>query len=288
MKRFTLLLFSLVFTLPLVAQMKKSLAIDTVTLSPSVLAGAESESTEKLCLQRFQEQLDTSLLNALSATNKYTIVDRSEKLSALIKEINLSESGLVGSKNQSLGQMIGADYLLIPTITSFSLSDSAAVINGINYSRLVCSVSLQTRIVDVETGQIHSTNDIHVSQNTLTDNRFQSAETNHRFDSILPTLVSNATKQCAQQLTTNIYPPRVIYVDDNIVTINRGKDTFNVGDMLTIMAPGRKITDPDTGETYEIPGRICGIGRVIYVDGNVAQVEMEKGASVKIGARAIK
>lgn len=289
MKRLLILGMAVCFALPLVAQIKKkTLAVDNVTISPSVKTLVAGNAIQSACLERIRENLDATLINTLANTRKYTLVERTDKLQNLFDEIEISETGLVSQRAVEFGKLMGAQYLLLSQISSFSLADTVAELNGVKHGRLACNVTVLTRVVDVETGEIHTTSNVTTSKYTLVDMRFQTSDTFAHFDPLIPEVTNDIAQQCTQSLIAYAYPAKVIDVDGNIVTINRGEGTFKVGDVVQIMKAGRKVVDPDTGETYEIPGRKCGTARIVYVDKNIAQAEAPQASEVQIGARVTK
>lgn len=289
MKKLTLFMLACLCALPLCAQLKKkSLAVDQVTLAPSVKAAATRSALHETCLTRVSEGLDLALMNELASARKYTIVERSDNLEKLLQEINLSEGGLVDKKAMESGKLTGAELLLFSQITNFTLTDSMATFNGSKQRRLACDVTLQARIVNVETGEIHATSNFRSSQYTIVDVRFATANEDAALESLIPEITTDIARQCAQALMAYAYPAKVIDVDGDVITINRGEGTFTVGETVQVMSAGRKIVDPDTGETYEIPGRKGCTARIVYVDMNISQAEIPEGASVKMGARVTK
>lgn len=289
MKTYLLILLTLLLAIPLTAQSKKkSLAITPIEPTPALAASLNGDADKAACLQSLCQGLEHALTNTLTASRKVSLVERSEKMQELIKEINLSEAGLIAKKASELGQMTGAETLLLPTLTTFTLTDATGTINGVKQVRLSCTIAVQTRLVAVESGEILSTSNFSASHYTLTDTRFQTLDLFARFQEILPIITNEIAQQSTQELIATLYPAKVIDVDGTTLTINRGKDTFAIGDLLTVTLPGRKVTDPDTGETYEIPGRVCGSARVTYVDTTITQAEANPGTTAKIGARVSK
>lgn len=289
MKRLALILIASFVALPLFAQSKmKTLAIDSVNVSPSVASLCKRTATHEACLARVQEGLDNALTTEIVNARKFTMVERSHLLESFSKEIALAEAGVVGSKAAEFGALIGAELILVADITSFTLVDTIAEFNGTPRGRLVCELSLQTKIVDVTKGEIIASSTTPVSKTIIVDLVHTTDNVFNHFDKIIPEITTEVARKTVQELIATAYPVKIIDVDLPIITLNRGSGFFVEGEIVQVMGASRKVTDPDTGAIYEIPGRAGGLAKIIFVDANIAQAELLDGAKAKVGARVIK
>jgi len=105
----------------------------------------------------------TFLIDALTNTEALDVLEREDLISA-VKELDFGESDYADAKKVArLGEMLNADYVVIPEIRYIAFSEKKKVIPYIGRSRTKYSVKLATavRAVDVRTSRIASS---HISE----------------------------------------------------------------------------------------------------------------------------
>lgn len=100
---------------------------------------------------------DAALFSFMShpyAFRRYDLIERS-RLDAITAEFELARSGLVdASTAANLGRLLGAQSIILMSVSNVSASPYSASVFGIGVSAFDVRASLQMRMVDVETGRI--------------------------------------------------------------------------------------------------------------------------------------
>lgn len=108
-------------------------------------------------------ELSGMLTNELASTKKFSMIER-QKLSSVLGEQDLAASGRVsGTKAAKMGKMVGAQYLVTATVTSFE-SNVNSTGGGISYKGVSLGgkkkkayIAVDLRVVDSTTGEIVDT-----------------------------------------------------------------------------------------------------------------------------------
>ena len=94
------------------------------------------------------------LTTALFKTKKFEVIER-ERLNTLIKEQSLSATGIFDAgKAAQIGKLVGAQYIVIGSITEYGHSRSSGGGGRFGGSSLTYSSTVDIRIINVSTGKI--------------------------------------------------------------------------------------------------------------------------------------
>jgi curli biogenesis system outer membrane secretion channel CsgG len=119
------------------------------------------------CHGEIGEGLADMLATALFQTGRFIVLERGEGLRAIQEELNLGQSGYVRQdKAPQVGQMEGADILVMGAVTAFEPNASGTVIGGgvvpfkvpllggVRFKKKEAYIALDLRLVDVRTGRV--------------------------------------------------------------------------------------------------------------------------------------
>ena len=270
--------------LPWMAQAQlKTLYVARVATTDALKASLARDH-RALQLGRIAEALDAHLITEITRSRKFRMVERSDALEELIKEQELYSSGLVSSRGAEANAMTGAELALFVTIDAFQQTTETAVFSGVQRMKVVFNLSAQMRVVDTTTAEILEVSNVQLEKVDVADVHAGSPRPETRFDKLLPELTRELATKSVRQLIAVTFPPKVIDVDENVVTINAGADLFMVGDRCKIYGKTRTVTDPDTGEVRKIKGRMMGEVKIIDVEVDIAQGELIGNARASVGA----
>jgi hypothetical protein len=76
------------------------------------------------------------------------------------------------------------------------------------------------------------------------------------------------------------FPPLVIGVQGNVLTIGQGRDFFYKGDKVSIRQLGQALRDPHTGEFLSYAQQDLGTAEIIYTDPRISQAKVMGGLSI--------
>jgi curli biogenesis system outer membrane secretion channel CsgG len=111
-------------------------------------------------------ELSDLLTNELSATRKFKMLER-KKISAVVNELKFTQSGLVDpDTRRELGKVKGARYLVTAAVSGYEENTEGGGKGvsfmgfGVGHSESKVSLSVDLRVVEVETGEIVDTRTI--------------------------------------------------------------------------------------------------------------------------------
>lgn len=284
MKRGMKLWMLLTLVLPCAAMAQQTLYVARVTPN-SALVTEVARDERAAQLGRVVESVDDHLVAAIVASRKFRVVERSDALEELIREQGYALDGLVATRGAEVNAMIGADLALFVTLDAFQQETETATFNNVRRAKCRYQLSAQMRLVNTSTAEVVEASNVQLEDVAVMDVTASSNRPQGRFDAMLPKLTRALAEKSVKQLIAAAFPPKVIDVDGDVVTINAGDDVFKVGDRCKLYGKTRTVTDPDTGATHKIKGRFSGELRIIDVDADYAQGELIGDARATVGAQ---
>jgi curli biogenesis system outer membrane secretion channel CsgG len=223
------------------------------TASSNYKVGDKRYSAAKMSLMVSQ-----ALTTDITQSRRFAVVDRTYAYN-MASELNLINSKHVPvSQKVKLGQILGADYLLVGTIQSASMSNKTNVnqSTGQADSKNMAEFIVDYRVIVVGTSQIKW------SDTAVIEVELKSGSSE---DIMLQRAINNLSNDITKKLLGNIYPMRVVKVTSiGEVILNQGGSLLHRGDIYNVFKIGDKIYDPYTKES---------LGRE---ETKVAQIEISK------------
>ena len=209
------------------------------------------------------------LSTKLAASGKFILLERTDF------DLIENEMKLAGSQNI---QKIGADYLIIGSITEFGRKNlgESKVFNRTKTQTVEAGVSI--RLVDVSTGQIIYSEEgkgmAEVSNKTTlglgqrTD--YDSTLSDKAISVAISQLVENIINNCMNRPWKAYF---LSYDNDGIIVSGGKSQGLKVGDTFNIIKKGKKVKNPQTGMTIELPGKVVGEVQIDFTGGDVPENE---------------
>lgn len=201
-----------------------------------------------------EKQAQDLLVSKLAAADKFLLLERSD-LSKLDDEVSLS--------GQEMVQRLGADYLIIGSITKYGrlTTGKSKMFKKTKTQEAEASVSI--RIVDVYTGLIifsdESSGTASLSTKTVMGlggrAGFDATLSDKAISAAIDKMVENIIVKC----TDSPWKSFILSADQDAVIISGGEaQGLKVGDSLLVKKRGKQVKNPQTGIMIELPGSLVG------------------------------
>lgn len=209
------------------------------------------------------------LSTKLAASDKFILLERQD-FDKIEEELKLAgNSGL---------QKIGADYLIIGSVTQYGRKNVGDV-NAFSRSKTqTVEAGVSIRLVDVSTGQIiyseeangeaETTNKTVMGLGERTD--YDATLSDKAISAAISKLVENIINNCMEKPWKSYF----LSYDENGILISGGKSQgISVGDKFEVVEKGNKVKNPQTGMLIELPGKTVGKIKIDYTGGDTPQNE---------------
>lgn len=204
----------------------------------------------------------------LASSGKFILLERSD-LSSLLEECQ---------KNGEGASTIGADYMVIGSITEFGRKNTGK--NGVFSSQKTQTVeaAVSVRLVDVSSGLIIYSDEAKGSAE-LTTKTTMGVGGSASFDA---TLSDKAISEAIGQLVENIinkctnrpWKTYIISCGNDGTLIAGGKSQgIKEGMTFAIKTKGKKVKNPQTGIMIDLPGKQVGSATVVSTGGDTPETE---------------
>ena len=209
------------------------------------------------------------LSTKLASTNKFILLERQD-LDKILEELEITG-------NDSY-QKVGADYLIIGSITEFGRKNIGDV-NAFSRSKTqTVQAGVSIRLVDVTTGQIIyseeakgeavTTNKTVMGLGERTD--FDATLSDKAISVAISKLVENIINNCMDRPWKSYF---LSYDDDGIIISGGSSQGLLVGDTFEVFEKGKKVKNPQTGMFMELPGKSVGSIKIDFSGGDSVENE---------------
>lgn len=167
-----------------------------------------------------------------------------------------------------LGRVLGADYLVYGAIDRIAVEgwERTIEISGERYHGLSASARVRFTVLATATRQVKWSSSLDVER---------AAQAGARPEIAAQALLDEVAAAIADELTENIYPPRIVEVlGPGRFALNRGGNTVAEGDVFEVFALGGRLTDPDTGERLDRLEISVGVARIVDVKPKYSLAEL--------------
>jgi hypothetical protein len=202
------------------------------------------------------EQKITHILNTkLTATNKFTILDR-DYIEKFKKERNLLLSDDASLEEKAkLGNLLGADYILTSTLNEAYLSVKEKYLEAIGQKTYEheAKFKMDYSLIGAATSQIKFSDSVTLWLQDDKDVRnlvpnWQDDKIDYRV--LADELIKTATAPIADKITQGLYPVRIAKIlPEGQIVINKGGKDIAESDIYEVLKEGTELFDYDTKES---------------------------------------
>lgn len=209
------------------------------------------------------------LSTKLASTNKFILLER-EDMDKILEEMKISgENGF---------QKVGADYILVGSITEFGRKTIGDVKVFSRSKSQIVEAGVSIRLIDVSTGQIiyseeakgeaETTNKTVIGLGEKTD--YDATLSDKAISAAISKLVENIINNCMDRPWKSYF----LAYDENGIIISGGKSQgIQVGDVYDVIEKGKTVKNPQTGLSFELPGKSIGQIKIDLTGGENPQSE---------------
>lgn len=216
-----------------------------------------------------QKQTIDILSAKLASSNKFILLERQD-LDKVITEVQYS--------NNESYQKIGADYLIVGSITEFGRKNVGGVGVFSRSKTQTVQAGVSVRLIDVSTGQIiyaeeakgeaETTNKTVMGLGKQTD--FDATLSDKAISAAISKLVENIINNCMDRH----WKSYILSHDENGIIISGGKSQgIKIGDVYEVVQKGKSVKNPQTNMIIELPGKTVGKISVEFSGGDNPQSE---------------
>ncbi len=262
---------------------KDKLAIMPVkALAKQYQFGTYTMSAGELALQLAQK-----LSIALTETNKFAVLDREYIMDfAHNRNILLSDDSPLEEKAK-LGEVLGADYMIVGTISDAKLQIKEKTTSAIGHPIREYEVDFvfDYRLIVGPTRQVTLSDTVNIALETEEVKKlvkeWEPSDLDYR--ELIDNLTTMVANQVAATIIDKLYPIRIAGIDANgRVIINQGGKRILTGLLLDVFAEGKEVLDFDTKESLGKTEILVATIKVNKVSPNFSYTELTEGDLSKI------
>jgi len=231
--------------------------------------------------------LTKHLVSEFTQSRRFAVLDR-ENIDEFVDEKQLILSGNTPLEEQvKLGQVMGADYLVISELTALEAEQIPYEIQLTNQSGvdLDGSVAISFRIVVMATRQVKWSDTVALS---FANQQLLNLAATDTVDSLVDGMLHTTAAELVTASLNNIYPIRIVAIEsDGQVVLNEGGTRLTEGQLLDVYSTGELVYDPYTKEPLGPIEKWAGMVKIMEVMPKMSYARIVQGDPVVIGKDCI-
>lgn len=215
------------------------------------------------------------ILTAFTQTQQFAVVNRSFGNEFANEKALLSSDNVSPSEASRLGNVVGADFMIVGNIYDLSTKVEEKDFYGMKKVTMKDRIDMSYQLIEVATQKV-------LWADTLTHelDRKKDEEPTVTLDAVAKLILSGVMDV--------LYPVKVLdVVGEDEIYLNQGAARLSVGDALALYTAGRVMKDPDSGRDIKIAGRKLGVLTVVEVTPTYSLAELAEGELKKVKPGAI-
>ncbi len=209
------------------------------------------------------------LSTKLAASNKFILLERQD-MDKIEKEFEIT-----GNKGV---QKIGADYLIIGSVTEFGRKNVGNVKVFSRTKTQTVQASVSIRLVDVATGQIIYSEEAKGEAETKNHTvlglgeraDYDATLSDKAISAAISKLVENIINNCMEKPWKSYF---LSYDEDGVIISGGASQGIKGGDIFQVVEKGKSVKNPQTGMKIELPGKTVGKVKINFLGGDNPQNE---------------
>ena len=219
---------------------------------------------------KVSKKVNRSIEQFVVQSRKFSLLTRQD-LSSMAAEMHLMSSPATPIKEKAkLGQMLGADLLLLSEIVEANANVylTTSKITGQTSQTREGILSIRVRVIDTVTSEVKFSDIYEVDASPYKN---------------LDQVIESVSKVAIDDLVTRIYPHKLVNVEGDTVVFNAGGDTVETGSVFAVYEIGDVFIDPYTKESIGRAEKQVGVVEVSRVTSKISYAEVMSGGGFKPG-----
>lgn len=240
---------------------------------------------EGIDINEIARQISKRLTTQLVQTQHYNILDR-EYGNEFKKERQLLISrGFPIREMARLEEQLGADYLLIGTLSDVNSSITTREWYGKNVTRCQIFLSMDVRAVEFATRQVHRADTITVSLDRVIDIGGTTDRTKQIPGNLISDLIDEIIIKLNRGFLDILMPVRVLDIQNSTVYLNQGGVRIQKGEKFSILGAHRSVEDLGSGALIRIEGEKLAeiVVRDVMEEYSIADIIYGEENEIKVG-----
>ncbi|WP_321332754.1 CsgG/HfaB family protein [uncultured Bacteroides sp.] len=283
MKRYIFILLFMYVAVGIYAQ-RKVIEVEPATASQSETAKTlkrkvaigrfsnETQYAKGLFYDKENDPMGKQALDILSAklaaSGKFILLERND-MDKLLAEASTSDGGF---------QKIGADYLIVGSITQFGRKNIGDAKLFSTTKTQIVEAAVSIRLIDVSTGLIIYSDEAKGDAEEKTKTTmglggradFDATLSDKAISAAISQLVENIINKCTNKPWRAYF---LSYDNDAVIVSGGASQGISVGDVFAVKSKGKTVKNPQTGINIELPGKTVGKVEVVSVGGDTPEAE---------------
>ena len=199
------------------------------------------------------DKLAQKITTSLTQTNKFAVLDR-QHIQEYLHEQNVLFYSAPIEEQARIGQALGADYMLVGTVTEAGLRIKRTTNEAIahTFKEYRADFAFDYRVIVASSRQVKFSDSVRLRLETDDVKQLVTKwePTDLDYKELVDNLIAKAAAEVVNKLSDRLNPPRIasIAADGNVI-IDQGGDRLVTGTLLDVFKADKQITDADTKET---------------------------------------
>jgi hypothetical protein len=233
------------------------------------------------------DKLSQKLTTALTQTNKFAVLDRQHIQEYLHEQSVLFHTAPI-EEQARIGQALGADYMLVGTVTQAGLrikNTATEAIANVAFAEYDADFAFDYRLIVAPSRQVKLSDSVRLHLETADVKKLVTKwePSDLDYDELADNLIAKVAAEVVNKLSDRLYPPRIasIAADGNVV-IDQGGDRLVTGALLDVYKADKQITDSDTKESLGSTEILIATIRIDKVSPTIAYATVISGDASKL------
>jgi hypothetical protein len=171
------------------------------------------------------ESVRSKLTDLLVSTRKLAVLDRTDSRAAEAEFARIASGRMEAVEHARLSAAVAADFLAVLGPVDVTDDPEAGRMRG----------SARISVVEYSSGQVRYSTTVHTFVIKRGDDLIR--------------LSNRLASELGARMIEHAFPPRVVSMDGEILTLSMGGDLMHIGDEIDLMLRGKELIDPVTHES---------------------------------------